>query len=346
MPHTPDSTSPYPATATVVKLENVEPFTPAFAQETPQRAPDILDALLFAAPPEPGDQLRCFALLDAAKLPNLPELLEQSGLEHRCLFLNDEDENLGAVAPWLVRLEPGNRFTTNLFTAEGKAGAAWHLWGRDACVFMRWSGPLEQLWQHFRRFTKVPDTQDKWLFVRFWDPQVLADYLSQSMPMTPFGEAMLCPGGHAARYVIPCGEDVWHGQVPARPVPPKTVPRLTQRDKDMLSVTIRATYRDALRARVTQQAGNAGYQFSDAQLDHSCDKTAKFIHLRAGLESASVQDGASLCLVLLLMGHEAGDAVLRGPVLNNPHISMSERIDMTAKSFVTALKRGNGAGPL
>ena len=41
----------------------------------------------------------------AAKIVNLPELLESSRLWHRCLFQGKAYDELRTVAPWLVRPE-------------------------------------------------------------------------------------------------------------------------------------------------------------------------------------------------------------------------------------------------
>ncbi len=66
-----------------------------------------------------------YAILDAAKITNLPELLEASPLEHRCLFKGSAYDALKDAAPWVVRLENGNSFTRNLFT---RSSAPWHQW--------------------------------------------------------------------------------------------------------------------------------------------------------------------------------------------------------------------------
>lgn len=52
----------------------------------------------------------------AAKIVNLPELLESSRLWHRCLFQGKAYDELRTVAPWLVRPERENAFTRTLFS--------------------------------------------------------------------------------------------------------------------------------------------------------------------------------------------------------------------------------------
>ena len=99
-----------------------------------------------------------YAVLDAAKIANLPELLERSGLEHRCLFKNDAFDKLKDVAPRIVRLEEGNRFTRFFFT---KSDATQHLWDAKPGIFIRSDASPEELSQHFRKFTRIRDEQGK-----------------------------------------------------------------------------------------------------------------------------------------------------------------------------------------
>lgn len=111
-----------------------------------------------------------FAVLDAAKTVNLPEMLEDSGLDHRCLFKGAAFEQLGNVAPWIVRLEEQSKLTRNLFT---RSDAAWHLWGRFSGMFIRADAGLDDLWRHFRKFTQLRDEHGQTLYLRFWDKAVL-----------------------------------------------------------------------------------------------------------------------------------------------------------------------------
>ncbi|RJL21518.1 DUF4123 domain-containing protein [Paracoccus siganidrum] len=115
-----------------------------------------------------------FAILDAAKVTGLSEMLEHSGLEHRCLFKGKAYDDLGDVAPWLVRLEENNGFTRNLFT---RGDASWHLWQSDPGIYLRSTASLEELWQHFRKFIRMRDSQENWLLFRFWETGYLYSYL-------------------------------------------------------------------------------------------------------------------------------------------------------------------------
>lgn len=84
---------------------------------------------------DPDDGASCFALLDAAAVPNLATLIEASGLDYRCLFRGETAQDLQDVSPWIVRLTPGTKFTRNLFTHD--PDTTWMLWGRISPILLR-----------------------------------------------------------------------------------------------------------------------------------------------------------------------------------------------------------------
>ena len=159
--------------------EGVTPLDDQFGVAEPLTVPILLQDILFGQP-EPteanlaeagGDfakvsPLHTYAILDAAKVTNLPDTLEASGLEHRCLFKGDAYDELKDVAPWLVRLEEGKTFTRNLFK---RSDAPWHLWDKEPGIFLRSHIPLSALWKHLRKFTRLRDQSTRWHFFRFWE---------------------------------------------------------------------------------------------------------------------------------------------------------------------------------
>ncbi|MDP0925656.1 DUF4123 domain-containing protein [Paracoccus onubensis] len=162
-------------------IENVEPLDRQFGISPKKTVPDVLREVIFGQP-EPtqpeieiagGDpanvpSMQTYAILDAAKVTNLPELLGASGLEHRCLFKGNAYDDLKDVAPWLVRLEEGNDFTRRLFTGpDGING----LWDKEPGIYVRSRGILDEIFRHFRKFTRLRDKKDQWRYFRFWDPE-------------------------------------------------------------------------------------------------------------------------------------------------------------------------------
>ncbi|MFV0295368.1 MAG: DUF4123 domain-containing protein [Hyphomicrobiaceae bacterium] len=167
-------------------IESVEPLDTQLGVFPKRTVPDSLFDALFGQPdPSPteieaagGDasavpSMQTFALLDAAKVMNLPELLEDSGLEHRCLFKGDAYDEMKDVAPWVVRLEENNSFTRNLFT---RSDAPWHLWDNEPGIYVRSRENLDCMWRHFRKFTRVRDESGKWYYFRFWEPEYASRY--------------------------------------------------------------------------------------------------------------------------------------------------------------------------
>ncbi len=169
---------------TVETLENIAPLDDQFGAAKPKTVPEVLFEPLFGQPDQPeaqGTILHTYAILDAAKVINLVETLEMSGLDHRCLFKGKAEDDLKNVAPWLVKLKEGERFTRTLFTKDA-SDAPWHLWDKEPGIYIRSPASLDALWQHFRKFTRVQAKTGKWFFLRFYDPSFLPAYLGAMDP--------------------------------------------------------------------------------------------------------------------------------------------------------------------
>ena len=179
-------------TLQIEMIDDVEPLDDQFGVLTPVAVPNVLLKPLFGQtsagqgglalaetdltklPP-----IQTYAILDAAKVMNLPELLDASGLEHRCLFQGSAEDDLKDVAPWIVRLEDGNAFTRNLFT---RGNAPWHLWDTEPGIYVRSQTSFDEMWRHFRKFTQVQGDDGVWMFFRFWDAAILGRYLVDHCP--------------------------------------------------------------------------------------------------------------------------------------------------------------------
>lgn len=150
-------------------LTSIDPLEPQIGVWPKRCAPDVLVGPLFGPLDERDAVPATLAVIDAAKVANLPEELDASGLPHRCLFQGNARQDWGHVAPWLVALSAEARLTRRLFTAAPPFG----LWAAGAAMFLRADRSLDDLWRHFRKFTQVQDEDGKWLFFRFWQPQSL-----------------------------------------------------------------------------------------------------------------------------------------------------------------------------
>lgn len=164
--------------------EDITPLDDQFGAWPPKTVPDALLEYLFGDIEKTGKTgLATYAVIDASKMTHLVENLATSGLEYRCLFTGEAGENLGEVAPYLVKLEKDARFTRDLLS---KGDRPWQHWDREAAAFIRSSAGFDDIWRHLRKFTKIRDSNDKWFFLRFWDRMFV--YYLHEHPKGPFPE--------------------------------------------------------------------------------------------------------------------------------------------------------------
>ncbi len=231
-------------------IEGVEPLDPQLGVFPKRTVPDTLyDALFGQADSSPAEvevaggdasaarSMQTFAILDAAKIMNLPELLEDSGLEHRCLFKGGAFDELNEVAPWVVRLQEDSSFTRNLFT---RSDAPWHLWDREPGIYIRSRRDLDEMWRHFRKFTRVKDETGKWFFQRFWEPRMIRDCAESSA--SPFA-------GRDIAGVVAINSEI--GKATVVPPAPKTstaAPVLLQSDRQLFADGATRQFADKLAA--------------------------------------------------------------------------------------------------
>lgn len=163
------------------ELPTPSPLDLQFGVATPMDLPTELEPWIFGDVEGQEEQMRTFALLDAAKIEGLREQLDASGLAYGCLFQGAAEEELAEVAPWIVEIQPGVPFTRRLFTKHLDKATSWHLWDSNAVVFLRSNSDLQEVRKHLRKFTRAKDRAGKWYFVRFYDPAVLPGFI-ESLP--------------------------------------------------------------------------------------------------------------------------------------------------------------------
>jgi len=172
----------------IEEIGGVEPLDSQFGVHPPKTVPDALYEPLFGqTDPTPAEvaqygsaekvpPLHTYAILDAAKVVNFVEMLEASGLEHRCLFKGEAAQEMRDVAPYVVRLEEGVDFTRNLFSHDPEQEVPWFMWDREPGIYIRSRGALDEMWKHFRKFTKVKIADGTMQYFRFWEASVV-DYM-------------------------------------------------------------------------------------------------------------------------------------------------------------------------
>ncbi|MCP3869542.1 MAG: DUF4123 domain-containing protein [Gammaproteobacteria bacterium] len=129
---------------------------------TPEQA-ENLRKCLYANP-----DFQVYGLLDGASNPALIDHLYDDDAEFFCLFSGKLEPDMAEVAPYLVRMDPGSRFSD--WVIRESPGNHWG-------VFVQSSQDLRAMRKHFRQFLQVMSPEGKPLFFRFYDPRVLRVYL-------------------------------------------------------------------------------------------------------------------------------------------------------------------------
>jgi len=109
-----------------------------------------------------------YAVLDGASIPDLLDQLDALHPDYLCLRTGALKPDIAEVAPYLVRLAPGNDFTRWVLE-QG--------WGKHWGIFALAAPNLIEMRHHFRTLTMVRDPEGKRLLFRFYDPRVLRKFL-------------------------------------------------------------------------------------------------------------------------------------------------------------------------
>jgi len=118
-------------------------------------------------------KLPLFALLDAARAPEVLQALRMHGELHYSLYDGPEGESLDDVAPYLVQLNARSPLTELLIRQK---------WGQSWGVFLWALTDFKTLRRQLRRFLIVQDAKGKDMYFRFYDPRVLRAFLPTCTP--------------------------------------------------------------------------------------------------------------------------------------------------------------------
>lgn len=127
---------------------------------------EIVDRLIRAAI-RSGSREGLFALVDAARDPEIYDALVQPGVEARCLYVEELPEELARAAPYVVDLDRSDSFVSRFHDA----------WGASWGVLARTSADIDALRRHFKGLNIVRGPDGQRLLFRYYDPRVLRVYL-------------------------------------------------------------------------------------------------------------------------------------------------------------------------
>lgn len=150
-------------TETPPLLPPSKPGEPALSLEQQAR---VLDYLV-------RQKLPLFALLDAARAPDVRATLLAHTEVHYSLYDGPDGEVLDDVAPYLVQLNARSPLTELLVREH---------WGQSWGVFLWALTDFKALRRQLRRFLIVQDAKGKDMYFRFYDPRVLRVFLPTCTP--------------------------------------------------------------------------------------------------------------------------------------------------------------------
>ena len=114
------------------------------------------------------DNAYTYAVLDGAAVPDLPIKLFEMGPQNVCLYRGELPDDLVYVAPYLVHLSPGTKFTEWLLT---------ECWGKNWGIFAQTALSLIGMRKHFRSLLTVYDEDGNPLLFRYYDPRVFLKFI-------------------------------------------------------------------------------------------------------------------------------------------------------------------------
>ncbi|WP_415919323.1 DUF4123 domain-containing protein [Tateyamaria sp. SN6-1] len=250
-------------------VTGIVPLDTQLGVDAPSCVPDALFPPLFG-PDADGTTPQTYAILDAAKLSLLPDMIEAAGCPAACLFQGEAAAQYRDCAPWLVALGPQDKLTRGLMTdCPGPTG----LWARELGMFIRCTSSFDALWRHLRRFVRLRQTaDDAWFYFRFWERHVpLGLATAQADAPRALMQALLAPvGGAPQRWVI-CDAITRSADILTLSAPERVTPQAPALHPDTLAALQHSTAHAQMRGELHEamadlnDAVRAEYQ-SDTRL--------------------------------------------------------------------------------
>ena len=139
----------------------IRPIPPEEAGRVRSLPSDVRDALF------QDNAGTTYAVLDAARIFGLRELVDAQNDRGKCLFIGEAQNEHGDVAPWLVQLSPDASLTRALLS-EGDPPQG--LWNASPGILLRSHLSFDEVYRHLRRFLSINDHAGRRMFWRFWEP--------------------------------------------------------------------------------------------------------------------------------------------------------------------------------
>lgn len=108
--------------------------------------------------------LSTYAVIDGASAADLRFKLWELKPEHCCLWAGKLEQDMAEVAPYLVKLNRGDEFSTWLIE---------NAWGERWNIFLTTDVNFKAIRKHLRQFLTIKDPSGETLFLRYYDPSIL-----------------------------------------------------------------------------------------------------------------------------------------------------------------------------
>ena len=115
-----------------------------------------------------SNQTKLFCVLDGVAVPDLPTQLYEMSPPNYCLFSGELEPELAYVAPYVVQLTPGHKFTDWVLNES---------FGKNWGIFVHCPHSITEMRRHFRSLVDVYDEEGNPMIFRFYDPRVLRQFL-------------------------------------------------------------------------------------------------------------------------------------------------------------------------
>lgn len=240
------------------------PFQEYSAQRQPTRAWQETDwDEIFLSQPY------CWAVVDGVNWPEIAGILQQSSLQHECLYSTPNPDSR-AMAPWLVRLE---RDSADLRLFRRRAQ------DRHSFVLLNSDHSLEEIRRHLRHFTmqRIPSKPDEPVYFRFYDPRVMIDMVESMSPafvdsfMRPFSSVIAPLSVHC----LPPDDVTWSGA----PISPFDMPESCQ---GRLLMSSYPTGKDSRHGRSPEIGAEEFSRLSGRMAERAVNGLARDLHTKYG----------------------------------------------------------------
>jgi len=135
----------------------------------PAKMKTMLTDYLFSFPGH-----HAYIVADGAALPGLGEAISKNNPEFCCLYSGSINEEMAAVAPYLIKAQ------------EGSALLDWLLdnWGQNfgIAAIIPEQLSFDEVKKHFHSLLMIKHPEGRALYFRYYDPRVLRRFLPMSTP--------------------------------------------------------------------------------------------------------------------------------------------------------------------